>query len=248
MRDTERFTAQEMVDYTIGWDAGDFRGEGNFREYVQTYIMRPLSGGRRAERGGPAAPVAGAGAGAGTSRAARVRGRSGARRGRGVSWPALPTTMTCRGQGGATYQISFAPPPADYELVGFYDLPPASSEYTRQSLELNASMMGMLQRTFDLLALYSIPRPFQIPTVGGVPAGPSIPTGGDGRAYPLTKAGRAHVGSSSRVPVPDDDDEESEAEAESSSEETGDSSDSDSDDSADDVPGPSSRKRTRTDP
>ena len=33
----------------------------------------------------------------------------------------------------------------------------ASSEYTRQSLELNASMMGMLQRTFDLLALYSIP-------------------------------------------------------------------------------------------
>ena len=33
----------------------------------------------------------------------------------------------------------------------------ASYEYTRQSLELNASMMGMLQRTFDLLALYSIP-------------------------------------------------------------------------------------------
>ena len=33
----------------------------------------------------------------------------------------------------------------------------ASPEYTRQSLEMNASMMGMLQRTFDLLALYSIP-------------------------------------------------------------------------------------------
>ena len=33
----------------------------------------------------------------------------------------------------------------------------ASSAYTRQSLEMNASMMGMLQRTFDLLALYSIP-------------------------------------------------------------------------------------------
>lgn len=48
MRDTERFTAQEMADYTIGWDAGDFRGEGDFREYVQTYIMRPLSGGHRA--------------------------------------------------------------------------------------------------------------------------------------------------------------------------------------------------------
>lgn len=124
MRDTERFTAQEMADYTIGWDAGDFRGEGDFREYVQTYIMRPLSGDRRVEKGGPAAPVAGAGAGAGTSRTARVRSRSGARRGRGVSWPALPTTMTCRGQGRATYQIPFAPPPTDHELVGFYDLPP----------------------------------------------------------------------------------------------------------------------------
>ena len=33
----------------------------------------------------------------------------------------------------------------------------ASSEYTRQSVELNASMTGMLRRTFDLLALYSIP-------------------------------------------------------------------------------------------
>ncbi|GMP73604.1 hypothetical protein CsSME_00031310 [Camellia sinensis var. sinensis] len=103
MRDIERFTAQQMVDYTIGWDAEDFRGEGDYREYVQTYIMRPLNGGRRAERGRPVVPAARAGAGAGTSRTARVRGRSGARRGRG-----------------------------------------ASSEYTRQSLELNASMMGML--------------------------------------------------------------------------------------------------------
>ncbi|XP_028052456.1 uncharacterized protein LOC114256954 [Camellia sinensis] len=114
-------------------------------------------------------------------------------------------------------------------------------------------MMGMLQWTFDLLALYSIPPPFQIPTVGGVPARLSVPAGGDGegRVFPRTKAGRTHVGSSSRAPVPDDDDEESEveaeAEAESSSEETGDGSDSGSDDSADDAPGPSSRKRTRTD-
>lgn len=58
------------------------------------------------------------------SRKTRVRGRSGARRGQGVSWPALPTILTCRGQGGATYQIPFAPPLADHELVGFYDLPP----------------------------------------------------------------------------------------------------------------------------
>ncbi|KAI8024345.1 hypothetical protein LOK49_LG03G03561 [Camellia lanceoleosa] len=159
--------------------------------------------------------------------------------------------MTYRGQGGATYEIPFAPPPADHELVGFHGLPPASSEYTRRSLELNASMMGMLQRTFDLLALYSIPPPFQIPTVGGVLARLSVPAGGDGesRVYPRTKTGRIHIGSSSRAPVPDDDDEEeSEAEAESSEEETGDGSDSGSDDSADDAPGPSSRKRTRTDP
>ena len=33
----------------------------------------------------------------------------------------------------------------------------ASSEYTRQSLAMNTSMMVMLQRTFELLALYSIP-------------------------------------------------------------------------------------------
>lgn len=106
---------------------------------------------------------------------APVRGRSGTRRGRGASWLALPTMMTCRGQGGETYQIPIAPPPTDHELVGFDDLPPvcttvscilhchfisfrlifrrilmlltllqASSEYTRQSLELTASMMGML--------------------------------------------------------------------------------------------------------
>ncbi|CAL5356789.1 unnamed protein product [Camellia sinensis] len=105
MRDTERCTAEEMADYTIGWDAEGFRGEGDYLEYVRTYIMRPLSSGCRAERGGPAAPVAGAGAGAGagTSRTARVRGRSGARRGRGGGWPALPTSLTYREQGGATY-------------------------------------------------------------------------------------------------------------------------------------------------
>ena len=102
IRDTERFTPEQMADYTIGWDAEGFRGEGDYSEYVRTDIMRPLSGGHRAERERPAAPVGGARAGAGTPRTARVRGWSGARRGRGVSWPALPTMMTCRGQGGAT--------------------------------------------------------------------------------------------------------------------------------------------------
>ncbi|KAL7184930.1 hypothetical protein ACSBR2_026973 [Camellia fascicularis] len=190
MRETERFTTEQMADYMLGWEADGFRGEGDYSEYVRTFIMRPLSSGRRAERGRPVAPAAGAGAGAGAgaSRRARVRGRGGVQRGRGTGWPALPMTMTYRGQGGATYQIPFAPPPADHELVDVRDLPPASSEYTRQSLELNASMLGMLQRTFDLLALYSIPPPFQIPPVGGAPAGPSISTW-DGRAYPRTRGG-----------------------------------------------------------
>ncbi|GMP85754.1 hypothetical protein CsSME_00038795 [Camellia sinensis var. sinensis] len=160
--------------------------------------------------------------------------------------------MTCQGQGGETYQIPIAPPPADHELVGFSDLPPASSEYTRQSLELSASLMGMLQRSLDLLAMYSIPPPFLMPTVGGAPTGPFAPTEGDGRVYPRTKAGRTHVGSSSRAPVPDDDDEseaEAESGAESSEEETEDGSGSDSNDDADDdALRPSSRKRTRTDP
>ena len=82
--------------------------------------------------------------------------------------------------------------------------------------------------------------------MGGAPAGPSISTR-DGRAYPRTRGGRTHVGSSSQAPVPDD-----EFEAETEAEETDDGSDSSSDGDArgppvDDAPGPSSRKRTRTD-
>ena len=129
---------------------------------------------------------AGAGVGVGAARRARVRGRGGVQGGRGAGWPALPAALTFRGQGGATYQIPFAPPPADHEFIGVPDLPPvcitallyshfilvylifhrilmhlvllqASFEYTRQSLAMNASMMGMLQRTLDLLALCSIP-------------------------------------------------------------------------------------------
>ncbi|KAL7213424.1 hypothetical protein ACSBR2_016030 [Camellia fascicularis] len=256
MRDTERFTLEQMADYTIGWDAEGFRGEGDYAKYVRTCIMRPLSSGGRAERERPAAPAAraGVGAGAGAPRMARVRGRRGTRRGRGASWLALPTTMTCRGQGGETYQIPIAPPLADHELVGFYDLPPASSEYTRQSLELTASMMGMFQRSLDLLAIYGIPAPFQIAATDGAPAGPSVPARGgerEGRVYPGTKVGCTHVGSSSRALVPNDNESEAEAEAESESseEETGDGTDSGSHGGADDdAPGPSSRKRMRTDP
>ncbi|CAL5381980.1 unnamed protein product [Camellia sinensis] len=193
MRETDRLTTKQMADYTIGWEATRFRGIGDYREYVQMYIMRSLSGGRRAEGARPVVPAAraGAGAGAGASRRARVRGRGGVQGGRGTGWPALPIVLTYRGQDGATYQIPFAPPPAGHELASIPDLPPASSEYTRQSVELNASMMGMLQRTFDLLALYSIPPPFQIPVVGGAPTGPSVPARGrdEGRVFPAPRRG-----------------------------------------------------------
>ncbi|KAF5934658.1 hypothetical protein HYC85_030829 [Camellia sinensis] len=222
MRETERLTSEQMDDYTIGWEEAGFRGTGDYQEYVRTYLMQPLSG-RRAEGARPVASAAGAGAGVGVgaARRARVRGRGGVQGGRGAGWPALPAVLTFQGQGGSTYQIPFAPPPAGHELIGVPDLPPASSEYTRQSLAMNASMMGMLQRTFDLLALYSIPPPFQIPIAGGAPAGPSVPARGrneEGRIFPRTRGGRTHVGSSSRAPVPDDDDDDEESEAEAEAE------------------------------
>lgn len=212
--------------------------------------MPPLSSARRVERERPAAPAARVGA----PRAARARGMSGSRRGQGPEWSALPTMMTCRGQGGKTYQIPIAPPPADHELIGVYGSAPASIEYTHQSLELTTSVMGMLQRSLDLLTIYGIPAPFQIPAAGGAPAGPSVSTRGAGRArrettvHPRTKVGRTHVGSSSRAPIPNDNESEAEAEAESSEDETGDGSGSGSDGGAgNDASGPSSRKRTRTD-
>lgn len=52
---------------------------------------------------------------------------------------------------------------------------PASIEYTGQALELTASVMGMLQRSIDLLSIYGIPAPFQIPAIAGASAGPSVP-------------------------------------------------------------------------
>ncbi|KAF5932472.1 hypothetical protein HYC85_028643 [Camellia sinensis] len=224
IRDTERFTAREMREYTTGWGEEHHRGEGDYTEYIRTYIMRPLSGGRRAEEERPAAPAAGAGAGAGagTSRRGRVHGRSGARGGQGTGWPALPTVLSYRGQDGATYQIPFAPPPAGHELAGIPDLPPPP---------------------------FQIP-----PVGGAPVGPSILARGGRGdTARPRTRGGRTHVGSSSRAPTPDDDDDdddESEAEAEAgSSEEAGDDSDSGSDcDADDDAPGPSSRKRARADP
>ncbi|XP_028088443.1 uncharacterized protein LOC114288999 [Camellia sinensis] len=65
--------------------------------------------------------------------------------------------MTCRGQGGETYQIPITPPLADHELVGVRGSTPASIEYTGQALPLTASVMGMLQRSMDLLSIYNIP-------------------------------------------------------------------------------------------
>ncbi|GMP62927.1 hypothetical protein CsSME_00024839 [Camellia sinensis var. sinensis] len=222
-----------MMDYTIGLDSDFFRDEGDYTEFIQTYLMRPLASARRVERERPAAPVGGAGA----PRVTQARDRSGSQRGRRGEWPELPTTMTCRGQGGETYQIPITPPPTDHELVIVCGSTPASIEYTGQSLELTASVMGMLQRSIDLLSIYGIPAPFQIPTVAGVSAGPSVPpraAGGAGRGMTIHSRGRhRHTH-----------DDESDEEAESSQDEAGDGSDSGGD--GGDL-GPSSRKRTRTD-
>ena len=129
-----------------------------------------------------------------------------------------------------------------------------STTFTHCTHTLHSALINCPQYT-DAFAFYVLFQPsFQIPVVRGAPAGPSVPARGrdeEGRVFPRTKAGRTHVGSSSRAPVPDDDDEESEAEAESeaesSEEETGGSTSSGSDDDADDAPGPSSRKGSRTD-
>ncbi|GMP66676.1 hypothetical protein CsSME_00026940 [Camellia sinensis var. sinensis] len=232
-----------MIDHTIGWDSNFFRDEGDYSEFIQTYLMRPLASAHRVERERPAAPVARAG----VPRATQARDRSGSRRGQRVEWPELPTTMTCRGQGGETYQIPIAPPLADHELVGVRGSTPVLIEYTGQALELTASMMRMLQRSIDLLTIYGNPAPFQIPVTGGASAGPSVPpraAGGARRGMTIHSRGRhrrARAESSSREPTSD---YESDEKAASSQDEAGDGSNSDSDGGD---PGPSSRKRTRTD-
>ncbi|XP_028080804.1 uncharacterized protein LOC114282358 [Camellia sinensis] len=109
-------------------------------------------------------------------------------------------------------------------------------------------MIGMLQRSIDLLTIYGISAPFQISAARGALAGPSVPTrGGGGAKWGMTfhsqcRHRHAHAESSSREPSPDDSDEETA----SSQGEAGDSSDSDYGDGGGD-PRPSSRKRTRTD-
>ncbi|GMP83830.1 hypothetical protein CsSME_00037612 [Camellia sinensis var. sinensis] len=199
---------------------------GDYIDFIQTHLMWPVASIRRDERERPVVPVGGAGA----WRATQARDQSGSRRGRGVEWPELPTTMKCRGQGGETSQIPIAPPPADHKLVRVRGSTPASIEYTGQSLELTASVIRMLQRSINLQTIYGIPAPFQILAVG---------------VRHRSRAGHTHSRSSSQAPVPDDD--ESDAEAESSQDETRDGSDSGSESGAGgDDPGPSSRKRTRT--
>ncbi|XP_028080394.1 uncharacterized protein LOC114281980 [Camellia sinensis] len=96
----------------------------------------------------------------GGSRTTQAHGRRGSRWGQRAGWPDLPTTMTCRGRAGETYQIPIAPLLADHELVGVRGLTPASIEYIGQALELSDSVMGMLQRSMDLLSVYGISAPF----------------------------------------------------------------------------------------
>ena len=44
MRVIERYTTQEMIDFTKGWDANFFRLEGDYIAFIQTYLMLPLIG------------------------------------------------------------------------------------------------------------------------------------------------------------------------------------------------------------
>ncbi|GMQ02233.1 hypothetical protein CsSME_00048557 [Camellia sinensis var. sinensis] len=244
-----------MIDFMIGWDTDFFRDDGDYTNFIQIYLMRPLTSAHRAERERPAVPVGGTGA----SRATQAHSRRGSRRGRRAEWPDLPTTMTCRGQAGETFQIPIAPPPVDHELVGVRGSTPASIEYTGQALELSASMIGMLQRSVDLLSIYGIPAPFQIPAPAGAPAGPSMPpkaAGEAGRGMSIHSRGRhrrTRTESSSREPTPDDDESDEEAvcpqsESSQDGDEVGDDLGSDAGSGADGGdPGPSSRKRTRRD-
>ena len=39
MRQIEIYTPQELAVYTSGWDSEGIREEGDYAEYVQTYIM-----------------------------------------------------------------------------------------------------------------------------------------------------------------------------------------------------------------
>ncbi|GMQ09921.1 hypothetical protein CsSME_00053127 [Camellia sinensis var. sinensis] len=251
MRQTERYTLEEMIDYMIGWDSAGFRGEGDYTEYIQAYLMPPLTGPHGAERERPAAPAVGVE----VWTAAWAHGRSGSRREQRGEWPSLPTMMTCQGQDGETYQIPIAPHPPDHELVGFYGLPlntdvsntladfrrvhstvfgvdhlrdgdvvaePQPASYlqyfaldTRPSRHLlHCNPQTAHSIAYDINTLHSV----TIPAAGGTLAGPFASTKGGGRArrgtvvHPRTKAGRTHVGSSSRAPITDDDESETEAE------------------------------------
>lgn len=87
--------------------------------------------------------------------------------------------------------------------------------YTGQALELSASLMGMVQTSLNLLSLYRILIPFQMPapsgTLAGAVAGPSVlplTAGRERRGTPAHSRGRAsrtHTESSSREPIPEDD-------------------------------------------
>lgn len=113
MRITERYTMQEMIDFTKGWDADFFRLKGDYTAFIQTYLMPPLTGTRKGER--DRAPAAAERAGG--SRATQAHDRRGSQTRRRVGWSELPTTMTCWGCSGETYQIPIKPAPAGHELV-----------------------------------------------------------------------------------------------------------------------------------
>ncbi|CAL5332178.1 unnamed protein product [Camellia sinensis] len=90
MRAIEKYTMQEMIDFTRGWDVDFFRVEGDYIAFIQTYLMPSLAGARGGERSRvPAAGERGRGVGA-----TRAHGRRGSRARQRTRWPELPTALT----------------------------------------------------------------------------------------------------------------------------------------------------------
>ncbi|XP_028074675.1 uncharacterized protein LOC114277057 [Camellia sinensis] len=137
----------------VGLDADYFRVEGDYATFIQTHLMPPLTSVRGGEgAGAPAVRERGR-----EAKATRTHGRRDSQTRQRAGWPKLPTSLTCWGRSGETYQIPIEPAPVSHELVGVRGSIPASIEYTEQALELATSLMGMVQTSMNLLSLYRIP-------------------------------------------------------------------------------------------
>lgn len=140
MRAIEKFTFQEMIDFTRGWDVDFFWVEDYYTAFIQTYLMSPLTSTRGDERA-RASAARGRDRGA---RATRIHGRRDSQTRQRTGWPELPTTLTCWRHTGQAYQIPIEPALVGHELIEVQDSTPAPIEYTGQAFELAASLIEMV--------------------------------------------------------------------------------------------------------